>query len=402
MNLKFSKLEGKIIDFLENHLLEIFLIIITLLAFYIRFKFRGFKSGDFKNCLYPWFMGLKNNGGLMAIKDYSGDYNAPYITLLALLTYVPLKPIILIKGVSIVFDFAMALAGALLAYKLLKNNKHQKFITALVYGIILFLPTVILNSSAWAQCDSIYTTFVLLALVFLIDEKYTKSFIMLGLALAFKLQFIFILPMFLMVYLLNRKFSILNFLIIPLTTLVCCLPAILLGRPILDNFLIYFIQAEEYRNRLTLNFPNIYYLLPNLPRFFRTAGLIVTVVIFGFMLFILMYRKVKLNKENMILFGLLSIVVATYFLPNMHERYMYMADVISVIYCLVYKRKYWLAITINFVSLIAYFPFLDNLYVFDFGIVAFIYLLVIMYFIYVTFKGVLNVENINRKKVKNG
>ena len=120
------------------------------------------------------------------------------------------------------------------------------------------------------------------------------------------------------------------------------------------------------------------------------------------MLFILMYRKVKLNKENMILFGLLSIVVATYFLPNMHERYMYMADVISIIYCLVYKRKYWLAITINFVSLIAYFPFLDNLYVFDFGIVAFIYLLVIMYFIYVTFKGVLNVENINRKKVKNG
>ena len=75
---------------------------------------------------------------------------------------------------------------------------------------------------------------------------------------------------------------------------------------------------------------------------------------------------------------------------------------ISVIYCLVYKRKYWLAITINFVSLIAYFPFLDNLYVFDFGIVAFIYLLVIMYFIYVTFKGVLNIENINRKKVKNG
>ena len=36
---------------------------------------------------------LQSNGGLYALKSDIGDYNAPYLTILALLTYLPIKPL---------------------------------------------------------------------------------------------------------------------------------------------------------------------------------------------------------------------------------------------------------------------------------------------------------------------
>ena len=63
----------------------------------------------------------------------------------------------------------------------------NKFLELITYALVLIIPTVMLNSGMWGQCDSIYTTFVILALYFLVKEKYSLSFIMLGISFAFKL-----------------------------------------------------------------------------------------------------------------------------------------------------------------------------------------------------------------------
>ena len=193
-----TKLEKKLLDFVDNKINILFIIVISLLALFLRYKAINFESGDYTHFLSVWFDYLKDNGGLLALKNYPGDYNAPYMTLMSLLTYLPFNKIYLIKGLSILFDFALALSSALLVKEIAKSNKEKLFL--LTYGIVLFLPTVFLNSSLWGQCDSIYATFCILALLYLMKSKYVRSFILLGIAFSFKLQFIFIVPIFIVYY----------------------------------------------------------------------------------------------------------------------------------------------------------------------------------------------------------
>lgn len=248
------KVEEKLADFIKKHILLICVVLTTLAAMYVRYKMLNYESGDFIYFLKPWFEYLKTNGGLYALKSYPGDYNAPYMTLMALLTYLPFSGIKLIKGLSIIFDIVLAISGAAIVKELTKD-KTKVFVA---YMILLLVPAVVLNSAMWGQCDSIYTSFVLLSILFLLKKKYIKSFVLLGLAFSFKLQFIFIIPLYILYYLSEKKFSILNFLIIPFVNCVLCLPAILFGKPIVETLLIYANQTSTYKDSLTLNFPNIY------------------------------------------------------------------------------------------------------------------------------------------------
>lgn len=169
----------KIWDFIEKKKFIIFFIIITVIAMYARISMIEFVSGDFYACIEPWFNELKANGGLAALKLDIGNYNLPYITILALLTYLPVHPIVSVKMVSIVCDFICALAAMKIVYIVFKENKNKDFLALIVYGVILFLPTVLLNSACWGQADSIYVAFIMLSIVALLEEKYLKSFIFL-------------------------------------------------------------------------------------------------------------------------------------------------------------------------------------------------------------------------------
>ncbi len=169
----------KIWDFIEKKKFIIFFVIITVIAMYARISMLAFVSGDFYACIEPWFNELKVNGGLSALKLDIGNYNLPYLTILALLTYLPIKPIISVKMVSIVCDFICAIAAMKIVYIIFKENKNKDFLALIIYGVILFLPTVLLNSACWGQADSIYVAFILLSIVALLEEKYLKSFIFL-------------------------------------------------------------------------------------------------------------------------------------------------------------------------------------------------------------------------------
>ena len=196
----FKKIEEDIWIFIEKNKILIFFIIITALSVFLRISLYGFTFGDYDMFLEPWFYELKDGGGLWALNKNIGNYNAPYMTVLALLTYLPLSPLISIKTFSVIFDYICAIAVALISFEVLKGNKYRKMIALTLYGCVIFLPTVFLNSACWAQSDSIYTAFALLSLLFLIKKKYFRAFLFLGISFSFKLQFIFILPL----YILNK------------------------------------------------------------------------------------------------------------------------------------------------------------------------------------------------------
>ena len=159
-------------NFIDNHIDLLYFILASLLALTVRILLIKYNSGDYDLFLKPWFDTLKNYRGLPGLAYDIGNYTPIYMTILAILTYIPIDSLITIKVVSIIFDFIGALTIKKIVLELLSDNKHKNKIALLIYSVCLFLPTIILNSSYWAQSDQIYTTFVLISLLFLIKKKY--------------------------------------------------------------------------------------------------------------------------------------------------------------------------------------------------------------------------------------
>lgn len=376
---KILKFKNETVKFIERyHILIIFIII--ALALECRLFFMDYISSDYELFLGPWSKALEAGGGLSALRDYPGDYNAPYMTIMALLTYIPIISVIPIKIVSILFDFVGAIATSLIVYEIFKNNPNRRVFSIITLAITLFLPTVLLNSSLWGQCDSIYTSFVLLSLLFLIKEKYIKSFIFFGIAFAFKFQSVFILPLYVILYFSKGKFSIFHFLLIPVMNFILCIPAILYGKPIWDLLTVYFHQAQTYSNALVMYFPNLYYLIHGDPSYMYPLAIGLMTLAFATMLFYIVLKDIKWNNEKIISLGLWSIVIATFLLPGMHERYLYTADILSIVYYICYRKNLSIVLIIQVVSIYAYMTVLIGCDLFFLTPLAAIYLIIILYF----------------------
>lgn len=372
----------------KNNILILVFIVVTCVSAIVRINGIEFESLDMTKCLYRWFGVVKANGGLNALALDIGDYNMPYMTIMALLTYLPISPLVSIKAVSMIFDFLLAISCVTLLKELLKDKYNEK-LGLLVYSIIILLPTVILNSSYWGQCDSIYATFIIISLVYLIREKYLMSFILLGISFAFKLQFIFILPLYVLYFLAKRKLPIHYFLIIPIVNLVMCLPSVAFGKNIIDCMKIYFNQTGEYNNKISLNFPGIYNFfydteessneipLPN--EYLSKIMIFILGLIFVSLALYVIIRKVKFDNDLIIEVALWSVMVSTFLLPYMHDRYMFMADILSVIYCILNgRKKIYVPICVSLCSLYTYIAFLNRVSIIDIRFISIINCLVLL------------------------
>ncbi len=363
-----KKIEKNIVDYITNHYEIIMIGVLLILSFILRYTMLNFESTDYTIFLSKWFDTLKNSGGILGLNMYTGDYNAPYVIIMSLLTYLPIKSLYSIKLVSLIFDYLIAILGVKFVYNLCEDKENKKVSSTVAFLILIFLPTIVLNGSMWAQCDVIYTFFIVLSLYFLQKEKYSLSFISLGVSFAFKLQAIFILPLFIILYLKKKNFSILNFLWLPLVNIVLSLPSIIVNKSITGVFSVYFNQLSTYK-QLTLNFPNFYNLIDfNIKYFVKEVsnifGISICLIIFALLLYFTLKSKKKLDFKNIMLLSIISVITCVYFLPHMHERYMFIADVICIIYALVYKKGIIKSIIVELFSLNAYFMyFSDNTFI---------------------------------------
>ena len=149
----------------NNKLINIIILsAVTIISMLIRIRGLNVLSIDMKGPLLRWFYLIKNNGGLKALALNIGDYNMPYLTIMAILTYIPVYPVFSLKMLSIIFDYLLAFFMVKLLEVILKE-KYNKKIGIFLYSIIVLLPTVFLNSAYWGQCDSIYVTFIVISLI---------------------------------------------------------------------------------------------------------------------------------------------------------------------------------------------------------------------------------------------
>ena len=359
MQINTIKFDQKITHFINNNLIIFFVIGVSLLALFIRNEFRGWVSGDYQMFLLPWSEYLEAHGGFAGISSGPPNCNYPvtYLYILAFLTYLPASYLAKIKVVSVFFDFVSAIF-IILTVRELGHYQKQSLLPWLAYAVALLIPTPILNSAAWGQCDSIYACFLTITLYFLVKEKYTLSFIAFGFALSFKLQAIFFFPVLLLLYIKNNDFSLLNFLLIPGTIVLLSLPAIIIGKPPNEIFSVYAGQVLSYP-KTVLNFPNMYNFFPDLYWQFATPGILLTLaILLVFYSVILKSQHIQLKGPTLIDVSLLTILICVYTLPSMHQRYLFSGDIIAVLYMFTRKERPFIPLLIWFISLNGYVLYL--------------------------------------------
>lgn len=332
----------------------LFLAAITLLAAAARISMRSFISDDWTIFWEDWLLQLKE-GGFGALASGFYDYAPPILYILYFFTLLPVNGMTAFKGFFCLLDFV----GAFLIMKTVKTCTGSRKKAYLAYGIFLFLPTVILNSAVWAQCDIIYSLMILCCVYFLIQNKTWTGMWFYGAAFALKLQTLFIFP-FLVILWVRRKVDIKQFVTIPVMYLLGILPAWLAGRPFMELVGIYAMQGGSDVWSLSIKFPNIYQIIGN--NFFldeyMSAGMYLILGILMLVMFYMAYQKVQVTREYVILMVIFFGMLTTYFLPHMHERYLYLTDIFLLIYVMIRKERFPWFIAASFVAIGGYSEYL--------------------------------------------
>ena len=382
----------------ESFNLKIIIITLSILgALFIRFFLIKFQTIDYLYFLSKWYDFISNNGFFRSFKYKFSNYTPLYLHLIAICTNIPISRLLSIKLISIVFDFITAL----FVFKIVKNKYNNFFYSITAFVIILFLPTVILNGALWGQCDIIYSCMVIIAVYYVMKKKYNLAFIFYGISFALKVQSIFILPMFIFLWI-KGKFKIFQFLFIPLIYFISIIPSAIAGRPLLDLLTIYFTQGQRY-NKLTLKAPNIYQFFHVSEQYYHIIELIGIFLSLCIVLLILfkLYKKFKnteISANLIVSISLLFSLVIPYFLPRMHERYFFMADILSVVYAYYFPRYSFVSIVIVLSSFLSYFPYLFGIGYF-FLVISAINLFFIICFIFYRLYRIEFNDNLRNKLV---
>lgn len=279
------------------------------------------------------------------------------------MTYFPVRPLYAYKILSVFFDYGLAVIAAVTVAMISDNCKKKNALTA--YFAVLFSPVVILNSAAWAQCDAIYVFWVFCALYALLREKYFVAFVLLGMAFSFKLQAVFILPFFLFAYFVFRKFSVVHFMVIPATMILTGIPTLFAGRSFLEIFRIYFEQTDRYK-QVALNYPSFWTLFfeAGSTEYYsaqKPAALILTVIILAALMTWWIQNGVEPSNKNMICMAFLLSYTCVLFLPQMHDRYGYLYEILAIVVLFADKSTAKLIIPLYMLTFTTYGKFLFKL-----------------------------------------
>jgi Gpi18-like mannosyltransferase len=329
--------------------------VVLIAAVTARTAFLNFQSGDYRAFLLPWYQFIQQNGGLSALRYNFSDYNAPYLYLLVVLTHIPVSPLLGVKLISMVFDFLLGY----FAYRIVALRHPDSWWPVLAGAAVVLLPTVVVNSSMWGQADAIYSAFGVGGVYFLLRKRPWSACVFFGLALGFKLQIVFLFPLLLLLVL-RKQIPWPALLLIPGVYLALDIPALLVGADPHTLLTVYLAQTGSY-SQLTLGAPNVYQFLdPNLTSSaIKTGGVVVTGLLALGLVVAAAAKRVELTTTRIVLAATLSVLLVPYLLPAMHERYFYLADVLTVMAACYLPLKLWaLPVLTQFASLYSYLPFL--------------------------------------------
>ena len=160
-----------------------------------------------------------------------------------------------------------------------------------------------------------------------------------------------------------------DLLLFPATYVLTIVPALFLGKPLGDILGVYFGQAAEYSDYLTLNAPSLYALIPYGAEVDTTLaarlGILAAFLFTVSILLWLLLRRGRLTDRALFTAGAAFAVGIPLLLPHMHDRYFFLADTITLCWaCLDRRRGIPAAILVQVASLGAYHAYLMLRYAF--------------------------------------
>lgn len=331
--------EPRIIGEKKRILYLITAVLVFLLGIMIRREVIWYVSREWTLFFEDWIRRL-SEGGIRALADDFYDYSPMYMYLLLIPAQFGAKGMLVMKMMTVCFDFLLAVTGGWILYV----AKKSEFAATVAFSVLWLTPTVISDSSMWGQCDAIYVSFVLLFLLLCMTEHSRLACIALGIAFSFKLQTVFVFPVVVLLWL-YKRLKTQHLLYVPLLYFISIVPAWIAGRPFGELLGIYGFQKEEYLSRLSLKYPNIYYIIgetfnvdiySSAGQFFGIGVLLVFMVVITQKCF-----RTKLTPEFILLIVSASNLLVLYFMPGIHERYGYLCEVTGIMLAVMNPKRFW-------------------------------------------------------------
>ncbi len=324
-------------------------------AFVLRAMVFDYETLDYQDFLTHWVDFFRQNGGFAALDTPVGNYNIPYLYFMALFSYSGIKDLYLIKLLSVFFDVVLAYASMQLLGKFVQSSLQR----LACFFTVLFLPTVYLNGSVWAQCDSIYVALAVLSIYLALDGKPIRAMIAITISFGFKLQAVFIMPVF-AVLLIAGKVKPRHFLVFPVTYILLVLPAVIAGRPFLDTLTLYLGQTGSIGDAMNYNSSSLFAILYDVQNT-ALASKLAILAAFVFMLLVIaavFFGHRRLTNRAILGAAVLFAIGIPFLLPHMHDRYFFAADILSLIMAFAALEFSPAALFVQFGSFLGYHAYL--------------------------------------------
>lgn len=320
-------------------------------------------NGDIRLFLKPWYAYIVEHGRWASLGDAFHNYTPPYIYLLSVGTLADglLSPGVIIKIVAIFCSLLLAWAFHYFIRYFLERDQARIATLAL-----LLVPTVWINGAWWGQCDALHTAATIAALGLILRERWWAGMAMLGLAFSIKFPPAFLAPLMLGL-LLSRRLPPVTLIAPPLVYALMMLPAWIAGRTAWDLATIYMMQAGYYQD-LSAAAPNMWeYIdasrtLGGTPWISYSAGATIGFA-FGIaatLALAIITLRCRPTRERLVLMALSGAVILPYVMAKMHNRYWFIADILSFALAIIApsRRRTWIAICVQMGSMLASLRFL--------------------------------------------
>lgn len=343
---------------LKDKRLRAYAIAAVSFAFVLRYAVMTYETLDYQDWIRVWIRSLRDAGAWNGLGQeiWSCNYNVPYLYFLAVISKSEIYDLYLVKLVSIFFDvllafFTMRLVG-------LFHKSPARRLAA--FTGVLFLPTVFLNGALWGQCDVIYAAFAVLGVYLALDDKPGWSVAAIAVSVSFKLQGVFLLPAY-FAFFIGRKMRFRYFFIFPAVYILTILPAVLAGRSFWELLTLYYNNTSTIGDGLNYNSPSMYALF-DFGSFDSAAasriGILVAATFCVCVFVWLFWRQDDIDDRGLFGVCLLFCIGVPFFLPHMHDRYFFMADVLAFALAVIVPQMSAVPMLVWFGSLLGYHAYL--------------------------------------------
>jgi Gpi18-like mannosyltransferase len=323
----------------------------------LRLSLLDFQGFDYQFFLSRWYDFFVDHGrwqGLGQVTVEFADYPPLYLQLLSLATLLPIPKLYAIKLLSVACDYL----AAWYVWRLAKAAGATHGPCAWAPVVFLCLPTVVLNSAVWGQCDVMYATGFLASLLYVLQGRPLAALAAFGISCSLKPQAIFWCP-FLAALMANGRLSWKWLWVPPSVYALCGLPSVLAGQPVL-HVLGHWARVRNLPG-LTLGAPNWYqWMSAQESRLLWGAG--VLLALGAAIVFVLWVKAGPREGQSLphwlVRAALMSVVFPPFLLPGMHDRYFFPADVLALVYALSAPRGWVVVVLMQLASGLAYCPFL--------------------------------------------